>query len=113
MQRKSGKKKPVTGRGYKFTNKTHPVKGICSTILGTISLLGICAVIYQSFLAGGATKPGYGLTGLLAVIFSLTGIILGMLSFRDRDSFALLGWVGTILNFVVLIGIGFLFSLGG
>ena len=112
MQRKSGKKKPVTGRGYKFTNKTHPVKGICSTILGTISLLGICAVIYQSFRAGGATKPGYGLTGLLAVIFTLTGMILGILSFRERDSFVLLSWVGTILNLVVLICIGFLFSLG-
>ena len=100
------------GRSYKFTNKRHPAKAICAIMLGVVSLFGICAVIYLSFQAHGATKPGYGVTGLLATIFSLTGLILGVLSFRDRNSFYVLSWVGTILNLIVLLGIGFLFSLG-
>ena len=108
----AGKPSGKAVRGYKFTNKTHPAKAIFSLILGCISLFGVCAVVYLSFAAGGATKPGYGLTGLLAVIFSLIGTVLAVMSFRDRNSFYVLSWAGTILNVLVLVGVGFLFSLG-
>lgn len=101
-----------SARNYKFTNKKHPAKAIYAIMLGCVSLMGLCAVIYLSFQAGGVTKPGYGLTGLLALIFSLTGTVLGILSFRDRDSFYVLSWVGTILNVLMLAGVVFLFSLG-
>ena len=114
MRRRGERRTAVraAGRSYKFTNKRHPAKAICAIMLGCVSLLGICAVIYLSFKTQGATKPGYGVTGLLATIFSLTGAVLGVLSFRDRNSFYVLSWVGTILNLIVLIGIGFIFSLG-
>ena len=97
---------------YKFTNKKHPAKAISSTILGCVSLFGIIAAIYLSFLQRGDTKPGYGLTGLLAVIFSVTGVVLGVLSFRERDSFYVLSWVGTILNALILIIVALLFVVG-
>lgn len=111
--RKKGRRlsKPTT-RDYKFTNKKHPPKAIIALILGTISLIGLCIVIYLTFAAAGATKHGYGLTGLLAVMYSLVGLILGILSFRDRDSFYVLSWASTILNAVVLLMVGFIFSLG-
>ena len=48
----------------------------------------------------------------MAVIFSIIGEVLGVLSFRERDSFYVVSWVGTILNLIVLVGVGFLFSLG-
>lgn len=107
-----GKGGKMAGRNYKFTNKKHPAKAICSLMLGIVSLLGICAVIYLSFAQQGATKPGYGLTGLLALIFSLTGFVLALLSFRDRDCFYAFSWAGVILNVLVLLGVGFIFSLG-
>lgn len=111
--RKKGKKviKP-TPRSYKFTNKKHPQKAILSLVLGLISLIGLIAAIYLSFAAGGATKRGYGLTGLLAGIYSLAGLSLGILSFRERNSFYVLSWAGTILNVLLLFAIGYLFSLG-
>ena len=109
MGKKKGK---PAGRNYKFTNKTHPAKAVCSVMLACVSLLGVCAVVYLSFQGQGETKPGYGLTGLLAVIFSIIGEVLGVLSFRERDSFYVVSWVGTILNLIVLVGVGFLFSLG-
>ena len=97
---------------YKFTNKKHPAKAISSTILGGVSLFGILAAIYLSFLQRGDTKPGYGLTGLLAVIFSVTGVVLGVLSFRERDSFRVLSWVGSILNGMILVIVALLFIVG-
>ena len=105
-------KRRTNRRSYKFTNKKHPAQAIFSTILGTISTCGIIAVIWLSFTMHGATKPGYGLTGLLAVIFSLIGVILGITSFQERDGIYVLSWVGTILNLLVLVGVGLLFSLG-
>lgn len=99
-------------RNYKFTNKRHPDQAVFSVILGLISLCGIAFVIYRSYQDQGGTRPGYGVTGLLAVIFSLTGVVLGLLSFRKRDSFQVLCYVGTILNLLILVGMGFLFSLG-
>ena len=99
-------------RNYKFTNKKHPEKAVASTILGSVSLLGLLAVIYASFLADGGTKPGYGLTGLLAVIFSLAGAGLGIASFRERESFHFFCWLGTVMNLLILLGIGFLVFWG-
>ena len=99
-------------RAYKFTNKKHPPKAICGCILGCVSLVGILAVTWQSFRAGGDTRPAYGVTGLLAVIFSVTGGVLSGLSFRDRDSFTLFSWIGSVLCVVVLLIIGLLFAWG-
>ncbi len=99
-------------RNYKFTNKRHPDQAIFSVILGVISLVGIASVIYRSYREQGGTHPGYGLTGLLAVLFSLAGIVLGLLSFRARDSFRVLCFVGTILNLLILAGMALLFFMG-
>jgi len=99
-------------KNYKFTNKKHPPRAIASTILGLISLFGMGGAIYKSFLAHGVTKPGYGLTGLLAVIFSIIGIVLGVLSLKENDSFHVFGWGGIILNLLVLVGTAYLFSIG-
>ena len=99
-------------RRYIFTDKHHSTEAICSIILGVISLFGIVAVIYLSFSKAGGTTPGYGLTGFLAVFFSMIGLILGLLSFRRYDCFRVLCILGTALNLLVLLGTGFLFSLG-
>lgn len=99
-------------RNYKFTNKKHPWQAIASLILGVISLLSMGAVIYLSFRERGLTRPGYGLTGFLAVIFTLAGVILGLLSLRERECFKSVGMIGIIVNAVVLLGTGFLFSVG-
>lgn len=99
-------------RGYKFTNKKHPPQAIASMMLGLVSLLGMAAVIYLSSTESGVTRPGYGLTGLLSVIFTVTGLILGILSLKKRDSFRILGYMGSILNGLVLAAVAYLFFLG-
>lgn len=99
-------------RNYKFTNKKHPWQAIASTILGIISAISMGMVVYLSFTMDGGTRPGFGLTGFLAVCFTLVGAILGLTSLRERECFHLFGWIGTILNLLVLFGTGYLFSLG-
>lgn len=83
-----------------------------STILGAISASSIAIAIYLAYLNHGAAKAGYGMTGLLAVLFSLIGVILGMKALQGRDTYRFFAILGTILNLLVLVALGFVVYLG-
>ena len=85
-------------KNYIFTNKKHSDKAIMSTILGVISLVSLGIVTYLSYSQGGVMHGGYGVTGVLATVYSLIGLIFPVL--------------GTILNVISLGGISFLLYLG-
>ena len=73
-----------------------------STILGGISLVSLGIVTYLS----------YSVTGVLATIYSLIGLILGILTLREKDIYRIFPVLGTILNVVALGGVSFLLYLG-
>ena len=83
-----------------------------STILGIISLAALIAVIYLTYLKGGDAPNGYGVTGLLATIFSFIGLILGVITVQERTYYRLFPWLGVILNLVSLICVGLILYLG-
>ena len=58
------------------------------------------------------THGGYGVTGVLATIYSLIGLILGILTLREKDIYRIFPVLGTILNVVALGGVSFLLYLG-
>lgn len=82
-----------------------------ATILGIISNGSLGIVIYLSYLSGGNAPISYGLTGLLAVIFSLIGLILGVLTVREKDMFKLFPVLGILLNLIALGVLVFLVQL--
>ncbi len=92
-------------KGYIFTNKRHSNRGLMSVILGIISLASLGAVVFLSYRNGGAAKTGFGFTGVLAFLFSLTGEILGVLTVQDKGYYRLFPALGTFLNFLALAGI--------
>lgn len=99
-------------RSYIFTNKKHSERAIMSTILGTISIISLIIVIYLTYLQEGTAAGGYGVTGLLATLFSLTGLILGVLTLREKEYFRFFPWLGTILNLIALGGISMILYVG-
>ena len=99
-------------KNYIFTNKKHSDKAIMSTILGIISLVSLGLVTYLSYSRGGVMHGGYGVTGVLATVYSLIGLILGILTLRDKDIYRFFPVLGTILNVISLGGISFLLYLG-
>ena len=96
-------------KNYIFTNKKHSDKAIMSTILGVISLVSLGIVTYLSYSQGGVMHGGYGVT---ATVYSLIGLILGVLTLRDKDIYRFFPVLGTILNVISLGGISFLLYLG-
>ena len=91
---------------YIFTNKRHSDKAVMSTILGIISSLSLCAVLYLTYVQKGNAPMGYGVTGLLVAVFSVTGLILGVVTAREKDRYKLFPCLGIFFNLLALIGIG-------
>lgn len=85
-------------KGYIFTNKQHSEKGIMSTILGVLSNITLGTAIYLSYLNKGAASARYGAAALLAVIFMIIGIILGVWSTTEREKFKLFTVLGITVN---------------
>ena len=83
-----------------------------STILGIISTVSLGIVVYLTYLRGGEATVGYGVTGLLATIFSMVGLGLGIVTVRDKNYYRLFPWLGIILNVFALGSISLMLYLG-
>ena len=99
-------------RHYIFTNKRYSEKSIMSAILGVISLGALIAAVYHTFLAGGEAMVGYGVTALLATIFSIIGMLLGILSKLEKDKFYLFSYIGIVTNALAIISIIYIIYVG-
>ena len=99
-------------KNYIFTNKKHSYKAIMAAILGIISLVSLGIVVYLTYLRDGQAQNGYGVTGLLAAVFSLAGLVLAIISFREKDNYMLFPWLGLLLNVAGLGSVGLILYLG-
>lgn len=83
-----------------------------SVILGIISLTALTAAIFLAYLSGGEASVKSGFTGVLAAIFSLTGVVLGVLTVCDRTYYRLFPVLGIILNALALGGVSLILYAG-
>lgn len=99
-------------RGYKFTNKRHPEKGIMSVALGIVALVYLILAVYGTYQAGGEAGSNVGLVGLLVTLFSIGGMILGVLARSEQDKYPLFPYLGIGVNLVVLGLVSFILYAG-
>ena len=97
---------------YIYTNRKNSNRAIMATILGIISLLSLWIVVFRTYQNRGEATVGYGITGLLATLFSLVGLVLGILTVRDKSYYKLFPVLGIILNFVVLALVSVILYVG-
>ena len=102
---------PVRDR-YMFTDNRHPEKGIMSAILGTISVAALACAVLFSYKNGGQALIQYAAATLLAAIFSVVGLVIGIMSKFEKDIFNLFPNLGIVLNSVAVISIIFILLLG-
>lgn len=97
---------------YIFTNKEHPQKGIMSAILGMISAVSVVLVLYFAYKNGGTAEIRDGAALLLAALFSVAGLVLGIMSKMEKDKYYFFSYLGLAENAITLIGIGFILFAG-
>jgi len=69
-----------------------------STILGVLSCVTMGVAVFLSYRNGGESSPRYGAASLLAAVFMLAGLILGLYSITEKDKFKLFSVLGIIFN---------------
>lgn len=99
-------------RNYIFTNKKHSHRAIMSVILGSISMISMLIVVYMTYKQDGEANAGYGVTGLLATLFSIVGLLLGIITAQEKVYYRLFPWLGIVLNTLVLAGIALILYMG-
>lgn len=93
---------------YKFTNKSHSLKGVMSAILGMIALVSMFLAIYLSYSDGMASADGgmarmqYGLAALLAFLMAFAGEITGLAANTEKDRYRFFPILGLLLNSAAL-----------
>ncbi|MBQ7766695.1 MAG: hypothetical protein IJ397_07630 [Lachnospiraceae bacterium] len=87
---------------YKFTIKKISPWSVMSTILGVITLFSMVLAIIFTFRNQGEAKVGYGLTSILALLFSGTGLGLGIKTRLEKDMYYIFANIGIILNVLML-----------
>ena len=92
-------------RGYKFTNKRHSQTAVMSTVFGLLSLISMVIVLYLSYSKAGAAPVGYGVSGILILIFSVIGLVLGIIAVQEKEQFLFFGRLGCVLNGLALAAI--------
>ena len=98
--------------GYKFTNRRHSKRAIMGMILGIISLLSLCWVIYLSYVNNGMNPGSAGMTGLLITAFSMVGLVLGVMPLTERDRYPLFSILAIVLNVLSLGGMSLILYAG-
>lgn len=88
----------LKSKGFIFTNKKHTQRGIMSTILGILASVTLGVAVYQSYLDKGMPSDKYGAAALLAIIFMLAGMVLGLWSTTEKEKFRLFTVLGIFVN---------------
>ncbi|MCM1162187.1 MAG: DUF6142 family protein [Roseburia sp.] len=97
---------------YMFTNKSHPRRGIIATLLGGIDMAALCLAIWLCFQNRGVSNARLGTATLFALLFSLVGLVLGILSRLEKDKFYIFPTIGITLNFLVIAFVAFILFAG-
>ncbi len=95
-----------------FTDNRHPEKGVMSAILGCISVGALAFAVYFTYRDGGQALLQYAAAALVAAIFSVVGIVLGIMSRFERDIFKIFPNIGIFLNFISIAFVIFILILG-
>jgi len=83
---------------YSFVEKRHSQRGFLSAILGVLSLVIFFVMVYLAFYYGGQGGAYLGAFGFTGAVLAFTGLVLGLVSFNERDTIYTFSKIGSILN---------------
>lgn len=81
-------------------------------ILGIISMVSLGVSVFYAYESPGELPVKYGVTGLFSGIYSLIGLVLGIVTVFDKGYYKFFPVLGVILNVMVLAGEGLILYMG-
>ena len=100
-------------KNFIFTNKRNSNRAVMSAILGLISLVSLGIVMFFAYRNKGEVRFNHGVAALLATVYSMTGLILGIVTVQNKEYNKLFPVLGILLNMAALVGIGLILYVGG
>lgn len=107
-----GKRSKRPKRKTKFSVKETRPFTVFGAALGAISLVTVIALVYLTFAAGGEASVSYAFAGLLASIFSVSGLVLSILCMNDPYQPHTMGWFGMITSSIAVLSMAGILYLG-
>lgn len=98
--------------GYTFTYKKDTKGGLISLILAIIAYTMTILGVIISYKKHGDAGIVVGALGSFAFLISTFGVVIALRSFKERDSFYVFTWIGTIANLVLWILLCFIIGMG-
>jgi hypothetical protein len=88
---------------FKFSGRSHSVKGITSVIIGCFSLITFIVISFISSLSGGNGGLVLGIIGLGLLALSVTGFVLGVKSCKEKEIHYTAPIIGLTLNGILSV----------
>ena len=86
-----------------FTNKKYSQKGMMSSVLGLIALVGVILAVVFSYKEKGAMNPRYGFATFLAILIAVVGFVQGIRAQMEKDVFLFFPIFGLTSNALVIL----------
>jgi hypothetical protein len=97
---------------FKFSGRSHSVKGIISVILAVISLLSIISSSIISAISHGNGGIFLGMIGIVSLVISLVGFILGIKGSLEKEIYYMAPVIGMIMNGLLFLFYFVLYVVG-
>ena len=95
-----------------FTDKKHPWRGIFSVLISIISFTALAVAVVLTVRSGESPLASYAAGILLALVYSVVGLVMGILSRMEREGYLLFPRLGIVLNAAAIVCIGGVLFLG-
>ena len=99
-------------KSIQFTDKTHPVMGILSLLIGLAALTGLITLFFLSSSVKGNSGMYAGVGGIFVLLASIVGFILAVRCYKKEDIYMTTPAVGSVLNGVLIVICLMLYVLG-
>lgn len=78
------------GHNYKFTEKTHSVRGVLAIFLSILSLAACAGMIWVSYSSRGKAGIYAGSFGVLGLLVALLAFCISVSSIREQETFRII-----------------------
>lgn len=97
---------------YKFTEKTHSIRGIIAIVLAAVSLLACGWMLWYSYSSRGNAGIYVGSAGIFGFFVAVVSVIMAISSIREPETFRIIPYVSLGVSLAAAV-VWILLYIGG